>query len=167
MKMHLRLFILFFFCLGISSCKNGNSPRDSKGRESFEYFINKFYSDIQFQMDRIDFPITGKIQENGLPKIIEREEWKILKPINRKNEQNKVVNINVSDDLIRQQIIVNNAYSITLEFSLNPASKEWYLSSYSGIGTVSSPTDSEQLLLDSTGTVKILRDTVSLEQKNN
>jgi hypothetical protein len=157
MKKILSRFIFAFIFLGILACKNSNSPRDSKGRENFDYFISKFYADIQFQMDRIDFPITGKIQENGLPKIIEKEEWKILKPIDKKSGQNKVINIRVSDDLIRQQIIINNAYSIVLEFTLNPASKEWYLSSYPGMSTVRTARGSEELMLDSTGTVKITR----------
>ncbi len=149
--------LIFLIFTAFSSCDSkGRLPRDNKGREDFNVFIEKFYSDINFQLDRIDFPITGKKMEDGRFEIIEKNSWQILKPLDPNDKNIKVYNLNISDDLIEQQVVVNQAFSIEMQFSLNQVSKEWYLSSYTGINGIAANANIDPLLTDSTRRVRII-----------
>jgi hypothetical protein len=94
--------LLALFCSLFLSCSD--IKKDSKGREDFSIFINKFYSDIDFQLSRIEFPVLGGKLENGKNEIIEKEDWIILKPVDQKNPDYEVKNIEITDDLIEQKI---------------------------------------------------------------
>ncbi len=139
--------LILFSCSGVK--------KDKKGREDFSVFIDKFYSDIEFQLSRINFPITGKVI-NGKPEFIHEEDWVILKPVDRKNPDYVVQNIEIAEDLIKQQIIVKQSFSIEMEFSLNQVSKEWFLSSYTGVSGVAASPTVDSTLLDSTRTVRVV-----------
>jgi hypothetical protein len=119
------LCALFFSCSDIK--------RDKKGREDFSVFIDKFYSDIDFQLSRIEFPVPGSKLENGKFELIEKEDWTILKPVDQKNPDYLVRNIELAENLIEHHIVVKRAFIIKLYFTLNPVTKEWYLSSFPGI----------------------------------
>jgi hypothetical protein len=159
-QMKTKITISLILIVGLSllnACtRSGQLPKDNQGREDFNAFQQKFYNDVNFQLSRIDFPITGKIMEDGRVQIIEEEQWKVLKPIDFNNPAFKVIVRNKAYDLIEQQVIVNQAFSIDLQFSLNPASKEWYLSSYSGISDVVIKADVDSTLLDSTRSVRLI-----------
>lgn len=143
--------LLILGLLFLEACTpKGSLPTDDQGREDFNAFINKFYSDINFQLERIDFPITGKMQEDGRPQIIEKEEWSVLKPIDPKDPDYKVYNRNIADDLIEQQIVVKRAFSIEMQFTLNQASNEWYLTSYTGVSGVAATANVDSMVQDST-----------------
>ena len=146
-KIILPLMLLSALILSLSSCSN--SKKDKKGREDFSIFIDKFYADIEFQLSRIEFPITGAEDESGKIEIIEKEDWTVLKPIERNNPDYETFIFELSDDLIEQRIIVKKTFIIKLQFSLNPVTKEWYLSSYPGIkgasGKVKSSTENEDV----------------------
>ena len=153
-KIFLSILAFSFASLILFSCSG--VKKDKKGREDFSVFIDKFYSDIEFQLSRIDFPITGKVQENGIPELIEKEDWVILKPVEKNNPEYVVQNIEIADDLIKQQIIVKQSFSIEMEFSLNKASNEWYLTSYTGVSGVAATPTVDSTLLDSTRTVRVV-----------
>jgi hypothetical protein len=133
--------LLALFCSLFLSCSD--IKRDNKGREDFSIFINKFYSDIDFQISRIEFPVTGSKLENGKNEIIEKEDWIILKPVDQNNPDYEVKNIEITDDLIEQKIIVKKSFIIKLQFSLNRVTKLWYLSSYPGVTGARVDTKSE------------------------
>jgi hypothetical protein len=133
--------LLALFCSLFLSCSD--IKKDSKGREDFSIFINKFYSDIDFQLSRIEFPVSGGKLENGKNEIIEKEDWIILKPVDQNNPDYEVKNIEITDDLIEQKIIVKKSFIIKLQFSLNRVTKLWYLSSYPGVTGASVDSKSE------------------------
>lgn len=123
--------LLALFCSLLLSCSD--IKRDSKGREDFSIFINKFYSDIDFQLSRIEFPVPGSKLENGKVELLEKEDWTVLKPIDQKNPDFDVRNVEITDDLIEQRILVKKSFIVKLQFSLNRVTKLWYLSSYPGV----------------------------------
>ena len=123
--------LLALFCSFFLSCSD--IKRDSKGREDFSIFIDKFYSDIDFQLSRIEFPVPGSKLENGKIELLEKEDWTVLKPIDQKNPDFDVRNVEITDELIEQRIVVKKSFIIKLQFSLNPVTKLWYLSSYPGV----------------------------------
>jgi len=150
--------LLIFGLLLFEACTpKGTLPRDNEGREDFKFFINKFYSDINFQLERVDFPITGKMQEDGRPQIIEKEEWSILKPIDPNDAGYKIYNRNIAHDLIEQQIVVKGAFSIEMQFTLNQTANEWYLTSYTGVSGVAATVKVDSMMLDSTRKVGFIR----------
>ena len=124
------ILLAFFYSLFLSC---SDIKKDNKGREDFSVFINKFYSDIDFQLSRIEFPVPGSKLENGKVELIEKEDWTVLKPIDQKNPDYDVRNVEITDDLIEQRIVVKKSFIIKLQFSLNPVTKLWYLSSYPGV----------------------------------
>ncbi len=136
-KSYICISILFFSLL-FAACESGKSddglPLDDKGREDFSAFIDKFYSDIDFQLKRIEFPVLGKAGEDGLPTMIEEENWIILKPIDKKNPDYEMRISEKADDLMEHVIVVKRAFIINLQFNLNPVDKQWYLTYYSGVG---------------------------------
>ncbi len=133
--------LLALFCSLLLSCSD--IKKDSKGREDFSIFINKFYSDIDFQLTRIEFPVPGSKLENGKVELLEKEDWIILKPIDQKNPDFDVRNVEITDELIEQRIVVKKSFIIKLQFSLNPVTKLWYLSSYPGVTGARANTNSE------------------------
>jgi hypothetical protein len=156
------LGIILLYSL-VSSC-SGNK-RDAQGREDFKIFIEKFYKDKDFQLSRIDFPITGKIQEDGRVQIIEEENWEILKPLDPKSADYAIQIREISSDLIEQRIVVKQSFLIQLQFSLNPVSNDWYLSAYSGISGVAANAEVDPLLQDSSRTVRFVHpDSLKNEQ---
>ncbi len=145
------LYIFVILTLLFISCvSNGKSSED------FTKFIKKFYNDEEFQMSRIDFPIAGKVQEDGRIQIIEKEDWVILKPIDESNPDYKITTGKITEDLFRQQIVVKNTFSIDLEFTLNPTTNKWYLSTYSGISSVSLKAEVDPLVQDSSRSVRFV-----------
>jgi hypothetical protein len=145
-------------------------PLDEKGREDFSAFIDKFYNDIEFQLSRVEFPVLTKPTEDGRPGLIEEENWRVMKPVNKANADYEVKLYEISEDLIEQRIIVKRAFIIELKYNLNPVDKQWYLTYYSGIGGQSyvgnkdsndtnNKPSSNKIMKDSTGTIQIQIDT--------
>lgn len=71
-----RLFTLLFLLLFMVSCKNENTEEKYKEKnainknteaESFDDFVVLFFYDKNFQINRIKFPIMGKILNQRIP----------------------------------------------------------------------------------------------------
>lgn len=127
------LVILF-----LSSCSNDqNIPLDAKGREDFQTFHAKFYSDSLFQIQRIEFPLLGK-NPNGTqePFFWELENWKFKKAVDLESDEISMVPFYDMDDVMRERIIVQNRFMIENLFSL--VNNKWYLTQYSGIKDIGS-----------------------------
>ncbi|AFC22769.1 hypothetical protein [Saprospira grandis] len=143
---------LFLFSCGPKQTEEG-LPLDEYGREDFLSFHHKFFHEIDFQLARIDFPITGPKMANGLPKIIEEKDWTLLRPIEGQEGVERQFAPR-ADDLMEEYIIAQKAFVIKLRYQHNEVQNKWYLTYYSGItgdnmrATVdSSKLDSNRVLL--------------------
>jgi|GEM_PF-5790072 len=151
------LILLLFAGLLLFSCSQKQTeeglPLDEYGREDFLSFHHKFFHEIDFQLARIDFPITGQKMANGLPKLIEEKDWTLLRPIEGQEDVERQFAPR-ADDLMEEYIISHKAFVIKLRYQHNEVQNKWYLTYYSGItsqnmkATVdSSKLDSNRVLL--------------------
>ncbi len=126
----MRLFIILFGLLAITSCSS-ELPKDESGREDFEAFYNKFYTDSLFQLSRIEFPMLGT-DPNGsnMQFIWTTDNWKIIKKIDLNSEEIDRIAQDMGE-VIQEKIIVQKRFMIQIMYSL--VNNKWYLTSYSGI----------------------------------
>ncbi len=125
-------YILFvILCLSILSCTDNSSiPMDPRGREDFNVFHNKFYTDSLFQLQRIEFPMLG-LSPNGEEQFIwTLENWQYLKPViaDGRDIDRQVVDM---DNVMQERMLIQGKFMIQLMYAL--VDNKWYLTNYSGI----------------------------------
>jgi len=107
-------------------------PFDDDGRENFQAFHAKFYTDSLFQIQRIEFPLLGNNPDGSTtPFFWELENWRFKKAVDIENDQIKMIPFYDMGIVIRERIIVQDAFMIQNMFSL--IDNKWYLTEYSGM----------------------------------
>ncbi|MCH2021783.1 MAG: hypothetical protein MK207_04825 [Saprospiraceae bacterium] len=126
---------LVFLCsFSLFSCQNSSDklPLDTKGREDFISFHNKFYEDSTFQLKRIEFPMLGYNPDGSEERFYwDINNWNILKKVDPENEQVQFLPFYDMGDLMRSRIIIQNRFMIENLFSL--INNRWYMTQYSGM----------------------------------
>lgn len=127
--------VLFFLtCLSFFACNSDEKalPLDKNGREDFQAFHAKFYADSLFQIRRIEFPLLGNNPDgNTAPFYWEIDNWKFKKAVDTKSNEIKMLPFYDMEDVMRERIIVQDAFMIENLFSL--IDNKWYLTQYSGM----------------------------------
>jgi hypothetical protein len=132
--MKIASFFLFLISLSFLACNSANKalPLDENGREDFQAFHAKFYSDSLFQIRRIEFPLLGNDPDGNIkPFYWELDNWKFKKAVNAESDKIKVLPIFDMEDVMRERIIIQDAFMIENLFSL--IDNKWYLTRYSGM----------------------------------
>lgn len=132
MKIISVLLLLISFSFFACTSSEESLPTDERGREDFQAFHEKFYSDSLFQIRRIEFPLLGN-NPNGdtKPFYWEIDNWRFKKAVDPKSDQINVLPFYDMDDVMRERIIVQDAFMIENLFSL--IDNKWYLTQYSGM----------------------------------
>ena len=146
------LMLLLFASLLLFSCGPQKTeeglPLDEQGREDFLSFHHKFFHEIDFQLARIDFPVTGPQMANGLPKLIEEKDWTLLRPIEGQEGVERQFAPR-ANDLMEEYIISHKAFVIKLRYQHNEVQNKWYLTHYSGITSQNMKATVDSTKLDS------------------
>ncbi|MCH2044962.1 MAG: DUF4348 domain-containing protein [Saprospiraceae bacterium] len=124
----------------LMSCGGGNSSsaaKDETVKESFPKFHNKFMSDSVFQMQRIYFPLSVDTafayRPGKMASLMEEKDWTIMYAIDEKLIEEGRVKVQfekLSEDFIREHIIISNMMYMRLDFKFEPYRKQWELIYY-------------------------------------
>lgn len=122
------------------SCGGGNSSsvaKDENGIESFPKFHNKFMSDSVFQMQRIYFPLSVDTafayRPGKMASLMEEKDWTIMEAIDEKLIEEGQIAVQfekLSEDFIREHIIINKMMYMRLDFKYESFRKQWELIYY-------------------------------------
>ena len=128
----MKYIIVIITILTVWSCGGADElPKDDRGREKFEFFHHKFFTDTTFQMSRIEFPMLGSSPNGRDDRFFWVEEnWKIIKGVDE-NEKDVEREIYDMDNVMREKILIQDRFMIQLMYSL--INDKWYLTEYSGI----------------------------------
>lgn len=132
--MKIASFLLVLICFSFIACNSDNNsiPFDEDGRENFQAFHTKFYSDSLFQIQRIEFPLLGNDPDgSSKPFLWEIETWKFKKAVDTESGKIKRIPFYDMGDVIRERIVIQDAFMIQNMFSL--INNKWYLTEYSGM----------------------------------
>lgn len=132
--MKIASFLLLLMSLSFFACDSADKaiPLDEDGRESFQAFHAKFYTDSLFQLQRIEFPLLGNDPDGGTePFLWEIETWKFKKAVDTESGKIKRIPFYDMGTVIRERIIIQDAFMIQNMFSL--INNKWYLTEYSGM----------------------------------
>lgn len=126
--------LLFLISLSFLACNSADQklPLDDNGREDFVAFHAKFYTDSLFQLQRIEFPLLGNNPDGSTePFLWEVENWKFKKAVDAESNKIKAIPFYDMGDVVRERIIIQDAFMIQNMFSL--IDNKWYLTEYSGM----------------------------------
>jgi hypothetical protein len=132
--MKIAYFLLFLTSLSFFACNSTDQsiPLGADGREDFLAFHTMFYADSAFQLQRIEFPLIGNNPDGSAePFYWEIENWKFKKAIDAESNQIKVIPLYDMGTVMRERIIIQDAFMIQNMFSL--INNKWYLTEYSGM----------------------------------
>jgi len=132
--MKIASFLLFLISFSFFACDSADKalPLDKNGREDFQTFHAKFYTDSLFQIQRIEFPLLGNNPNgNTDPFYWEIENWKFKHTVDTESDQIKMLPFYDMEDVMRERIIIQDAFMIENLFSL--IDNKWYLTQYSGM----------------------------------
>lgn len=132
--MKIASFLLFLISLSFFSCDSAEKTLlfDEDGRENFQTFHAKFYADSLFQIQRIEFPLLGNNPDGSAePFLWEIENWKFKKAVDIESDKIEMIPFYDMGDVIRERIIIQDAFMIQNMFSL--IDNKWYLTEYSGM----------------------------------
>lgn len=132
--MKIAAVLLLLMSLSFFACDSADTsvPLDEDGRENFQAFHTKFYADSLFQLQRIEFPLLGNDPNGGAePFLWEVETWKFKKAVDTEDSKIKRIPFYDMGDVIRERIIIHDAFMIQNMFSL--INNKWYLTEYSGM----------------------------------
>ncbi|MFT5647910.1 MAG: hypothetical protein ACI976_002605 [Aureispira sp.] len=132
--MKIASFLLLLISLSFFACDSAEKTLliDEDGRENFQAFRAKFYADSLFQVQRIEFPLLGNNPDGSAePYLWEIENWKFKKAVDTKSDNIKMIPFYDMGDVVRERIIIQDAFMIQNMFSL--INNKWYLTEYSGM----------------------------------
>jgi hypothetical protein len=132
--MKIASFLVLLISLSFFACDSAEKPLliDEDGRENFQDFHAKFYADSLFQVQRIEFPLLGNNPDGSTdPYLWEIENWKFKKAVDTKSDKIKMIPFYDMGDVVRERIIIQDAFMIQNMFSL--INNKWYLTEYSGM----------------------------------
>lgn len=132
--MKITSFLLCLISVSFFACDSVEQsiPFDEDGRENFQAFHTKFYADSLFQMQRIEFPLLGNNPDGSTtPFLWEIENWRFKKAVDIESDKIKMIPFYDMGIVVRERIIVQDAFMIQNMFSL--IDNKWYLTEYSGM----------------------------------
>ena len=127
--------LLFALVLGLGACSD-SIPRDAQGREEFKAFYEKFQKDSAFQWERVDFDALNV--ERKMRGLDEAENYTPETWVFQAKPDPKEVEILLEEmggEFMRERIVYLNSFIIERGYNLNPVTKNWYMTSYSGVNT--------------------------------
>lgn len=129
------MIFCMFACQNISSNKSNESQKIYEKKESFEIFINQFYSDSIFQKSRIILPLEGVINEWDENDSVVKSDWKNRKisitnfETIQKYKPNTKHSIEKGNEVSIEKIFIENSgFSMERKFILRE--RKWYLKEY-------------------------------------
>lgn len=129
-------FVMFFSCQNSENNKKTNQD-DKKSteteensevkNENFDDFYAKFISDMNFQLERVHFPIDGKYYEEGDAQEWTKDNWSYIKTNISDIDRNEYdVTVEKTDESVSHKIeLPNSGFSMSYKFSL--IDHKWYL----------------------------------------
>lgn len=119
--------LLVVLCVAIAACKSTKSVRT----EDFEEFYQKFITDENFQLSRIDFPLEG-YETDGDTAIYwnSADDWTMLTGsiYDVDTTEYKVEKDYSPTEVLFKIYIENSGFSVTQEYELQDG--KWYLVMY-------------------------------------
>ena len=127
-------YLLFFYLLTLIACtssETSNIQVDDAGNEDFQSFRQTYYTDSLFQLQRTEFPLSGRDPNGEQERFYwEMDNWRQLK-LSDDNPQIKRLPLLNLEGLMVERILLQDRFIIETKFSLIDG--KWYLTEYSGI----------------------------------
>ena len=127
-------YLFFLGLLGLCSCSpssNNAIATDDQGQEEFQSFRTVYYSDSLFQLERTEFPLSGKDPQGVDPNFYwDIDNWTMLRMVEENPQVRRLPLLNL-DGLVIERLVVQERFLIESKFSR--VDGKWYLTEYSGI----------------------------------
>lgn len=127
-------YLLLFCLLALVACTSSNTAHialDDDGNEDFQSFRQVYYTDSLFQLQRTEFPLSGRDPKGEQKHFYwEIDNWKHLK-LSDDNPQVKRLPLLNLKNLMIERIVLQDRFMIETKFSL--VDGKWYLTEYSGV----------------------------------
>lgn len=116
--------------------KNKLENKNTQNVELFDVFYERFLSDKDFQLERINFPIRGRYMDNDLAGTVEsdsiiwtKENWSLIKKIDKKDLKDIKISKNISENEVIIKTEGVNENFITIE-TYKKIDDKWFLIEY-------------------------------------
>ncbi|MEM1215611.1 MAG: hypothetical protein AAGJ82_08005 [Bacteroidota bacterium] len=134
------LYLVFWCLLSLCwSCQGDDSGTQLYNAEEFEEFYDRFLSDQNYQMERIQFPLRGKSSLPGEQREgfrWERADWVVHQPLDTEGTGFASEFVPLGDGLMVEKILNSNAtYGMERRFA-RLGDGEWYLIYYAALSPV-------------------------------
>lgn len=127
-------YLLLLYLLTLVACTSSNTaniPLDDNGMEDFQSFRQVYYTDSLFQLQRTEFPLSGRDPKGEQEHFYwEIDNWRYLKLSDDHPQVKRLPLLNL-EGLMVERILLQDRFVIETKFSLIDG--KWYLTEYSGV----------------------------------
>lgn len=125
--------VLAFSCQNSSKSDVKNDEKQDEENvvevkdENFDEFYSKFITDMEFQIERVHFPISGMYYEEEVAEEWTKENWQYLKTDIKDIDKNEFeVNVETTETSVEHNIqLPNSGFGMNYKFEL--IDHKWYL----------------------------------------